>query len=906
MLEGVPVAWAGERDGLIGRDAVLARLRELLLDGGRTVTVTGIAGAGKTSVLTAAARGAAAEGWQVFSLACQAGDQDLVFGTLLELVSTAPGAEAILESLLPSVETPVGGDPLRLRLELVEWLTGLGTERPVLLVVDDVQWCDASSLSVLGFLARRLQQTSVSFLAAARGEPPVELERHPGVQLPPLTQQEARAVLRQAGLTIDRAATESVVEHAEGIPLALLEFGRSVVDGGSPGSIPPSVETAFSYQLAQLPATTRGLLLLASASNGDLLALGRVLDPTRMLEDLAPAEVAGLVSVTERRIRFRHPLARAAAYSVAPAAERIHAHALLARAYADDPARQIWHRAEAAVAPDEEVASALAEAAERSRARGACTEAARLMTRAAELTPSRPSREERELEASALNSVAGNFDLAIAIAGRLRDGAEDPSVRARAGQKIGYDLAQTQRHDAARMVLLDGLETVMRIEPAWAWSSLTTLAVLDYRSGGGPGVVSRWLDRFDREMGPSPIPEIDAAARTWVRVQVDPLDCPADIVRGVREAPVPEHYPLQLMGSHEMMLGAAAWLLGEPLDALTRLGRAVDLMRRASAPGEISQTLVALALVQFETGAYDEVEATCQLVADLADARGLSTAALDALDLRARTAAIRGDLELARELCDQVLLDLHVGEYVALEANVRTTMSWVRAAERDPQGAWDEVRWLFRADGEPRHAHICYRDLGNYVATAVRARAGDQLVPVLKVAGRRLARAGEHYQLQLARARALLAGEDAEPMHRAAVTHPRAAERPFELANAQLEYGAWLRRRHRRTEAREQLGAALMVFDRLGARAWSDLAAAELRAAGVAGTVGDGSAWAALTGQEREIVRLAATGMTNREIAATLYLSPKTVSTHLYNAFPKLGVASRGQLREVVAGLDPA
>jgi DNA-binding CsgD family transcriptional regulator len=136
--------------------------------------------------------------------------------------------------------------------------------------------------------------------------------------------------------------------------------------------------------------------------------------------------------------------------------------------------------------------------------------------------------------------------------------------------------------------------------------------------------------------------------------------------------------------------------------------------------------------------------------------------------------------------------------------------------------------------------------------------------------------------------------------HRQAVVDPEASRWPFELANAQLEYGGWLRRRHRLAEARAQLQAALGVFDRLGTLAWAEMTRAELRAAGVATTGPEESAWAELTGQERQVVRLAASGLTNPEIAAALYLSPRTVSTHLYHAFPKLGVTARAQLRDVV------
>jgi ATP/maltotriose-dependent transcriptional regulator MalT len=340
--------------------------------------------------------------------------------------------------------------------------------------------------------------------------------------------------------------------------------------------------------------------------------------------------------------------------------------------------------------------------------------------------------------------------------------------------------------------------------------------------------------------------------------------------------------------------------LDEPELALTRLQRSMELMRRLDAPGEMAQTLLALALVQFAVGDYDAADDSARLALDIAEARGDAYALNDGRAVRARVAAIRGEVELAGDLCDHVLLALRPGDSLALEANVCIAMSRVRLAQGDALGAWDKMRWLFREDGEPRHTHVSYQALGDYVATAVRAGAASQVDPVLARAAERMAGSGKRHRLELARARALVAGENAEPLHREAVTDPEAARWPFELANAQLEYGGWLRRRHRQGEARAQLQPALDVFARLGTPVWTEMARAELRAAGVA-TAPESNAWAQLTGQERQVVRLAATGLTNPEIAASLYLSPKTVSTHLYKAFPKLGVASRSQLRDVVA-----
>ncbi len=682
--------------------------------------------------------------------------------------------------------------------------------------------------------------------------------------------------------------------------MALLELGRASLAGPGRAPVPSSVEAAFGEQVAALPAASRRTLLLAAACDGDLAALGRTLDPTELVESLAPAEETGLVQLVDRTVRFRHPLARAAAYSAATTAERTRAHTLLAAAYAEDPGRQIWHRAEATVVPDEAVAASLAALANEAQHRSAIIEASRLLIRAAELSPARSDHDERMLQAALMNNAAGNFDWIALVCARLRAESDDPVVRARASHFMAYALAQTGAQSQARIALVDVLETLLTIDPNLGWTSLTTLAVLVYRGGGDAQVVADWLERYENaDTLPSIYPDIISAARAWVRVQISPLRRPADVLDLVRDAPVPD-YPIGVAASHEMLLGAASWLLDEPEIALTRLGRSIELMERADAPGEMTQTLLAQSLVQFAVGDYDGADHSGRLVLDIAEARNQSYALIDGREVRARVAGIRGDVETARSLCDQVLLSLRPGDSLSLEANVRVTMSWVRLAEHNVAGAWDQLRWLFREDGEPRHEHISYRELGHYVATAVRAGAASEVAPVLVLASARLAGGGPRHRLELARAQALVAGEDAEPLHRRAVVDPEAARWPFELANARLEYGGWLRRRHRLTEARAQLQAALDVFDRLNTPVWAEMARAELRAAGVATTGPEESAWTELTGQERQVVRLAATGLTNPEIAASLYLSPRTVSTHLYNAFPKLGVTSRAQLRDVV------
>lgn len=881
---------------LVGREDTLRELSGLCHGPQGCVLLAGLPGAGKTAVLAAVREQATRTGRLVLSATGVLGDQLLPFGVLAELFGSDD--ERLLDSFAPaSGEVP---HPLRLRLDVLGRLESLAEDQPVLVIVDDVQWSDESSVSVLAFVARRMRGAGASFLFAARdGEVPPAMTGLPTVPLPPLDAHHATGLLRQAGVSLTGTTLPRVLERAAGNPLALLELGRAAASATAIETLPSTVELAFAARLRALPADTRDALLLLAAGDGDLRIAGRVTQPAELLRRLAPAEVAGLISVTDRTVRFQHPLARSAAYALGTTEERVRAHRRLAEAH-DDPDRRVRHLAEATIVADEAVAAALEEVADRAARRGAYAEATSSLIRAAELSPARADRDRRTLNAAWTASGGGFFEWIIQLAKPLRDGSEDRSIRAVASHMVAHAGSQTIRQRDAWGTLLQALELLPGEEPHWGWSSLTTLAVLAYRRGSDNQVVRQWLDRYEqvsRDRG-IVLPEVILASRAWIRAEIDPLTQPGDILDLVRTSATEDDSPTA-KATHEMILGAAAWMLDDSRTALTRLGRAVEFFAKGG-QANMTNTLMTLAQVQLDVGDFDAAEQSSRLLVDLAATMRHAFAGEHGLELGARVAAVRGDVESAREMCGHALRSLEVGEYRVLEVTNQVTRSYIAFAERDARGAWEALRPLFDDDGEPLHEHMSYKELALYVTTAVRAGLLDELRPVVARAQRRLVAAAPRLRLQLARAQAQLAGDDAEPLHRTATTDPIASQWPFELACAHLEYGVWLRRRQRPKDARGELQGALTGFERLGARPWADLAAAELRAAGVAAAEPAASAWSSLTGQEREVVRLAASGMTNPEIAAALFLSTRTVSTHLYKAFPKLGVASRAQLRHVV------
>ncbi|WP_436535221.1 AAA family ATPase [Actinoplanes sp. HUAS TT8] len=869
---------------LIGRDDTLRQVSDLLHGPAPAVLLTGIPGAGKTAVLTAVQRQAR----RVLKATGALSDRHLPYAALADLITD----DQLLDSIAGNPP-----HPLRLRLDVLAWLESEAESGPLLITLDDAQWCDETSLSVLGFVARRLSGTNVSFLAACRdSEIPAALAGLPAVPLPPLDEHDATRLLKDAGVDLTGSALPKVLDRAAGNPLALLELGRAA----AADTEPTTVELAFAARFRALPAGTREALLLVAAGDGDLRTVGRVTSPGALLRRLAPAESAGLLTITGRVARFQHPLARSAAYQLGTTEERVRAHRRLAAAHEDDPDRRVWHLAEATVVADESVAAALVEVAERAERRGAYAEATRSLIRAAELSPAPADREHRTLNAAWTASAGGFFEWILQLAGPLRDGSEDRSTRAVAAQMLAYGNSQTSRQQSAWGLLLDALGLLLDEQPSWGWSSLTTLAVLAYRRGADGPVVQQWLDRYDEVLAGrgEPVPPRILACRAWIRMAITPLAQPADILELIRTVRTPDGPPVE-MANLEMMLGAAAWLLDDSRNALTRLSRAADLFRKGG-PANMTNTLMTLTQVQLDVGDFDAAEQSSRLLVDLAATVRHAFAGEHGFELGARAAAVRGNVDLARDMCGKGLRTLEAGEYRVLEVTGLVTRAYIAFAERDAQGAWDALRPLFDRDGEPLHPHISYREIAFYVVTAVRAGALEEVRPVVDLAGKRLAGAGPRLRLQLAAARAQLAGDDAEPHHRAATTDPIAARWPFELACARLEYGAWLRRRQRSRDARASLQAASMAFVRMGARPWAEFAAAELRAAGVTAAGPAPSAWADLTGQEREVVRLAAAGLTNREIGASLFLSARTVSTHLYKAYPKLGVTSRSQLRDLI------
>jgi DNA-binding CsgD family transcriptional regulator/tetratricopeptide (TPR) repeat protein len=483
---------------------------------------------------------------------------------------------------------------------------------------------------------------------------------------------------------------------------------------------------------------------------------------------------------------------------------------------------------------------------------------------------------------------SGQADWVRELATRALSVTTEPVTRIMAQLHIGWSLVWSDRHAEALAALIPvAIEACDRL-PAVAWGALGLAGTVAYQTGT-PASRAAVLGALDRMTEPPAMTPGQASLyRLWVQVSSDPFG--ARVVR-VPSLHVLADGPVSDLGT----LGAAAWLLDETETAVRLLREALSQLRAPGMRGRSGAVLTALEWACVDSGRFDGALAAAREARDTAAAYTMETVAASA-DLAAATVlAIRG--EPPQPLLASALASVDEAEYRASAARARHAAGLAALACGDYQGAYAQLSQLFGADGTPLHHHVSYLGLADLAAAAVRADRAPATRPLVERALARLDPApGPRVDLLAARARGLLA----EPGEAGAqLGHDGPAHWPFERAQLRLDYGEWLRRQRRINDAKPVLAEALEVFGRLGATPWQRRAEAELRACGVT-TRAEPGTLAGLTAQQREIVVLASRGLTNGEIADRLFLSPRTVASHLYRSYPKLGIAGRHQLRDLV------
>jgi len=894
----------------VGREVERAQIEHLLREAreghGCALLVRGEAGVGKTALLEQAL--GRAKGFRILRASGVESEAELAFAAVHELVAPVvdligglpdPQARAIKAALaLEDTENPDRFSAFAATLGL---LAAAASERPLLCAVDDTHWLDQASAEAFAFTARRIEHDPIAMVFSTRDPSPSSFSA-PGLtelRLGGLPDEDAKALLAANAPSLLPSVVERLVETAAGNPLALLEFSASVAQtdaGGEPLPVGEAIERLFLERSLPLSADARRVLLLVAACDpGEQEALWPALDSEGVsAESIAEAERAGLVA-RGRRLDFPHPLARSAIYQSSPPDARRAAHRALGLA-TGDPDRRAWHLAAAAPGPDEEIATALEKAANRALRRADVSAHAAALERAARLTPEEGARARRLLQAGLSAEAAGQLERAEQLVAEAAELTPDKELRADALARRSYLLFD--RGEFGRALELATAE-------AERFSGSTAARLLT-----ASGAVHALVHLLD-------IPAARAMAERAAELAVAAVDENLDLCHMLAwtwQLSGDTHQALALarecaersdVGSVLAIDLAAHFIfLEDYAQARARFEAIIEHLRTTHALGNLAYALDVKARLELAMGrpgpAYtaslEALQLTEPLGNDVALASVLSWLALVEATLgRSEDAQTHGrrSLRITTDRGDR-FNEVRARGALGLDALARGDMAaaagWLEPAAQLLAEGGVRLPNRFPIDGDLIEA---------LVRSGKRAEASEQLGRLLENAeltGSRWAHAVG------ARCRALLVDDaEADAAFESALGLHEADSNELEPARTQLAYGERLRRLRRRRDSREHLHAALETFERLGARPWAERARAELRASGERLRPRKPTAHERLTPQELQVSLAAADGLTNKEIGARLFLSPKTVEFHLGRAYRKLAVRSRAELIKLFA-----
>ncbi|WP_308368929.1 AAA family ATPase [Streptomyces sp. ISL-36] len=899
----------------------------------QALLVLGEAGTGKTQLLRLAedeavqrrARVLWAHGWDSEEPQPFASLHQLLLPVLGEL-DTLPADErlALRTALGPAAGTgPLDGTALR--AAVLTLLGRLARTSPVLLAVDDIQDCDRDSMDVLFSVTRRLTDQAVTVLFTARGEaPPAGVPADfPVLPLGPLSRRaSARLLDAQPGAPVGRARLD-LLRQAEGNPLAIVELSRAAHGGtgSAPGDTAPRrtsrIQQMFAARLDALPgATRRALLYAAAALREDELTTVMAALGAHDLTVWAPAEEAGLITIADGRLAFRNPLMRTAAYDRHAAKARQQAHRDLAAARGRLPAPRAWHLAAAAIGPDESVATALEEAAAAAHRAGDCFGAAKAWEEAARFSDGEQDRARRLARALTAASDFGDPAWVRDLYGRFTRVNRDPELLGVAVCAMSGALSLLSFQREAFDLLLDAWR---HTPPARATTSFALAAIATgiARQSGLPEH-RRWLpelrdhavrvakvqqDRCAHEDGFPELAEREvlASLESFVSAEIAPA---AQAGSALRRLTAPVSRPLDGPGRLTRLLATAsvAYHVDESELCAERFRQAGALRGTEGTLGPRVWTLAAHVETLIGLGRWSEAEALIEEGRADAVVHRLPRLAMDLEALAVILRALSGETTPGTLFTGPHWRSVSLDENRATHARMLRARGLAAMVVGDAEGAFRHLRALFGQDGSALDPFLSPRSVAELAAAAQRVGRQEEAAGVLRrVRESQGDRPTTRVTLLMHHAAALVE-EDADPEHhfRLALVNTEAATWPLERAETRLHYAIWLRRRRRPLEARVQLTAVLEEASRLDARRLAASARGELRASGVAGAPAPADRLADLTAQQQQIARLAANGLSNREIGERLFLSPRTVGSHLYNVYPKLGISSRHQLRDLL------
>jgi DNA-binding CsgD family transcriptional regulator/tetratricopeptide (TPR) repeat protein len=908
---------------LRGRVSECASLDELL-DAVRrgqsgALVLRGEAGIGKTALLEYASTGD--DGSRVIRAVGVESEMELTYAALHQLCLP------LLDGLkrLPTPQRDALGTALGLRsgpppdrflvgLAVLTLLSDTAEAQPLICLVDDAQWLDRSSAQVLSFVARRLQAESVAILFAERdADERGELAGLPELRLDGLSDADARELLVASPVQVlDEQVRDRILAETRGNPLALLELPRTLSPEGLAGGLTvpegvrSSIQASFLRQVIRLPAETQRLLLLAAAEPlGDPTLLWRAANELGLSPHAAaPGEEEGLVEITTR-VAFRHPLLRSAIYRSAAPEDRRAVHRALAVATdaVADPDRHAWHRAHATRAPDEDVADELERSAGRAQARGGLAAAAAFLQRAAALTGDPAQRADRALAAAQASLWAGAFDVARGLLATAETGPLDDLGRARVDLlKAEVASAENRGRDAPPLLL----QAARKLEPldvrlsrstyldAWAASLFAGRLAA---GGGSLHDVSRAVATAPDPVG-APLP-CDLLLDGLALIFTDGRPAATPVLRRAVAAFAGTEVSVEEVLRWGWLATRAANYLWDYDSGLVIGTHAVQLARDSGA-------LEALAVADNACGqaaVFGGDFATAALLIAEVDAVKEATGTRIAPHAALALAGIRGQEGSASELLDGIITEATVaGQGTAVQY-----ARWANSVLMNGLGRYEEaLAAAAEASEDTPELPIAAWALSELIEAASRTENAATAKRALTRLGEQTEASDADWGLGIyARSRALLSeGEEAERWYREAIERLGPTRLRPELARAHLLYGEWLRREGRRVNAREQLRTAHHMLVAIGMEAFAERARRELIATGEKVRERTVETRDQLTPQEEQIARLAREGLSNPEIGARLYISPRTVEWHLHKVFAKLAITSRKDLKGALPKLD--
>ena len=902
-----PLADGGS--GLVGREAEQALIAARLdnRDGGAAILVRGPAGIGKSALVEDAVQRAAAS-TRILRTVGASSEAGLAMAGLYQLLEPLlPLAHLIPEPRQAALRVAFGivagppPEPFAVAMAALDLLVDAAAEQPLLVVAEDLQWLDPETIGVLRFIARRLEHDPIALLATARDDGPDPLAGAAAwvLELKPLGADDSRRLLASAAPKLHGPAQAAMLRVAEGNPLALVELpktpGLTLRPAGSAGwlPLPQRLQAAFAARFELLPPDSRrALTLLAlhdSGSLNELLdALGAQESPER-LQVLEPAIAAGLVQLSDGQLRFRHGLMRSAVYNLTSPSGRQAGHLSLAQAVGPATDRGILHRARAATGHDEAIAAELELAADRAASRGAVAAAVTTLARGAELTASAPRKRRYLFRAATLAYELGQVDAGDAYRAVLALLADDEHDRL-----LIEELAETADVSAsggqARLKALIGLAERSRLfgDDRLAGSFLYSAAyrcwTREPASALSPTVIRLATDWADA---------LGEARRAAMLAYADPIGSAPAVSRILHAAVITE-----LDSVTVQTLGHAASCIGDFELAGTFYASVVARLRAEGRLQVLARALDLQAWARLRQGQWSIAMPLAEEGSRLAAESGQPEWEASGLAAQAMVAALRGETAEAAadaDRAERIGGPSHITVILAVSLLARATAA---AAEGDFSGAWDYLSRMHREADPAFHpvqalwslSHLAYAALHCDRVEATRDLVG-QLISRLPAAP-----TGSVARMNMLYADALLAPDDLVEERVRAALDQEVGNWPFERSRMQLVLGSRLRREKRAQDSREMLRAARDGFDRLGATLWAERAVEELRAAGESSHPQAQATWSSLSAQELQVARMAAEGLSNRQIGERLYLSHRTVASHLYHIFPKLGISSRAQL----------